>query len=173
MPDETQGQEGQEQGTQDFDFDKWLGEQPEQVRGGLEKHTSGLKSALENERTQRKDFARQLKDLTGKAEKGSEAEKALGEMSSRLEQSERRAAFYEEAGKPENGCINPKAAFLVAQADDLFKRSGEPDWTAIKAAAPELFGRKTPPGNAGTGKESPPAAAGGMNQFIRAAAGRG
>lgn len=179
MPDEIaqgqQEQQGQEaQGDNQFDYDKWLGEQPEHVKSGLEKSTSGLKNALESERTQRKDFAKQIKDLSAKAEKGSEAEKALGEMSTRLEQAEQRAAFMEEAVKPENGCANPRAAFLVAQADGLFKRSGEPDWAAIKQAAPELFGRtKTPPGNAGSGKESPPAAQGGMNAFIRAAAGRG
>lgn len=171
MPDETQ-----EAGTEniEFSFDSWLGAQPEHVRKGYETHTAGLRSALETERTQRKEFASQLKGLSAKAEKGSEAERALGEMSSRVEQAEQRAAFYEEAGKPEIACTNPKAAFLVASAEGLFKRSGEPDWNAIKQAAPELFGqRKTPPGNAGSGNGSPPAQKGDMNAFIRAAAGRG
>jgi hypothetical protein len=172
MPDEAQAQDA---GTEsnDFDFDAWLGEQPDHVKKGYEGKTSGLHSALETERTQRKEFAKQLKDLTTKAEKGSEAEKALGEMSSRVEQAEHRAAFYEDAGKPEIGCTNPKAAFLVASADNLFKRSGEPDWAAIKQAAPELFAsRKTPPGNAGTGNGAPAPKGGTMNDYIRAAAGR-
>jgi len=156
-----------------FDFDTWLGEQPEHVKKGYEGKTSGLHSALQTERDQRKDFAKQLKDAQSKAEKGSELEKALGETSTRLEQAEQRAAFYEDAIKPEIGCTNVKAAFLVASADNLFKRSGEPDWTAIKAAAPELFGRKVPPGNAGSGNGSPPAQKAGMNEWIRAAAGRG
>lgn len=171
--EQTQGQEGQEAATP-FDFDAWLGEQPEHVRKGYEGKTQGLHSALETERTQRKEFAKQLKDLSAKAEKGSEAEKALGEMSARVEQAEQRAAFYEEAGKPENGCLNPKAAFLVATAEGLFKRSGEPDWAAIKQSAPELFGqRKLTPGHAGTGTQSPPAQQQSMNAFIRQAAGRG
>lgn len=171
MSDETQGQE-QSQGN-DFDFDAWLGEQPEHVRKGYEGKTQGLHSALERERQERKEMSRQLKELLPKAEKGSEAEKALGEMSSRLEQANQRAAFLEDALRPEIGCSNPKAAFLVASADGLFKRSGEPDWGAIKAAAPELFGRKTPPGNAGSGNGSPPASKADMNSWIRAASGRG
>jgi hypothetical protein len=179
MPEQEQAAQGQEapQGEQsaDFDFDSWLGEQPEHVRGGYERTTGGLKSALEQERSQRKELAKELKRLGGLAEQGSEAQKALGEMSTRLEQAEQRAAFYEEANKSEIGCSNPKAAFLVAQAEGLFRRSGEPDWAAIKASAPELFGRKTPtpPGHAGNGNNAPPTPAAGMNAYIRQAAGRG
>lgn len=176
MPDEPQASEpqAQEGGEGTFDFDTWLGEQPEQVRKGYEGKTTGLHSALESERAQRKEFAKQLKELTSKAEKGSEAEKALGEMSTRLEQAEQRAAFYAEASRPEIGCTNPKAAFLVASADGLFTKRGDPDWNAIKAQAPELFAsRKAPPGNAGSGNGSPPAKTGGMNAYIRSAAGRG
>lgn len=173
MPDETQPTttEAAPDAAADFNFDEWFEEQPEHVRKGYEGRTQGLHSALEAERTQRKELAKELKKLSSEATQGSEAQKALGEMSTRLEQAEQRATFYEDAIKPEIGCSNVKAAFLVAQADNLFKRSGEPDWAAIKAAAPELFGtRKTPPGNAGSGNGSPPAPKAGMNEWIRAAA---
>lgn len=173
MPDETTT-ETTDSGQPEFNFEAWLGEQPEHVRRGYEGHTTGLKSALETERNQRKEFSKQLRELSAKAEEGSEAKKALGEMSSRVEQAEQRAAFYEEAGKPEIGCSNPRAALLVAQAENLFKRSGEPDWAAIKAAAPELFAsRRGGVGNAGTGTGAPPPAKQDMNSYIRAAAGRG
>jgi hypothetical protein len=165
-------QTAQAQDLSPFNFDSWLGEQPEHVRSGLDAHTAGLRSALESERTQRKQFSKELRDLTAKAEQGSEAQKTLGEMTSRLEQAEQRAAFYEEAGRAEIACSNPRAAFLVASAEGLFTKRGDPDWPAIKAAAPELFGRKTtPPGNAGSGNGSPPASPS-MNDFIRAASGR-
>lgn len=178
MPDETNAPDGQAAGGGDeeqspFNFDAWLGEQPATVKDGLAQHTAALKNALENERSQRKEFSKQLRELTAKAEKGSEAEKTLGEMSTRLEQAEQRAAFYEEAGRAEIACTNPKAAFLVASADGLFNKRGQPDWPAIKAAAPELFGRKgPPPGNAGSGNGSPPAPAADINAFIRAHARR-
>lgn len=155
-----------------FNFDEWLEEQPEHVKKGYEGKTQGLHSALEKERTTAKDLAKELKKLSGIAEQGSEAQKALGEMSTRLEQAERERDFIREASKPEIGCANPDLAFLVAQAKDLFRRSGEPDWGAIKAAAPELFTRRTPPGNAGSGNGSPPAEKLDMNTAIRRMAGR-
>lgn len=174
MPEEAQAQsETQGQG-ETPNFDTWLGSQDETVRGLLDGHTQGLKSALESERDQRKTLAKQIKDMTGKLDASSDAAKQLSEISGKLEQTERRAAFFEDAAKPEIGCSNPRAAFLVASAEGLFHKSGEPNWQAIKAEAPELFaGRKTAAGNAGTGTNSPPAAVGGMNEFIRTAAGRG
>lgn len=161
--------------TTPFDFDAWLGEQPEHVRQGYEGKTQGLHSALEKERTTAKDLSKELKRLSGAAEKGSEAQKALDEMSTRLEQAERERDFIREASKPENGCSNPDAAYLVAQAKDLFKRSGEPDWAAIKQVAPELFGQRkaTPPGNAGSGNGSPPPQKFAMSDWIRKQAGHG
>lgn len=164
------------QDTQDsFDFDAWLGEQPEHVRKGYEGKTSGLHSALEKERGSNKDMTKELRRLSGLVEQGSEAQKALGEMSTRLEQAERERDFIRDASKPEIGCVNPDTAFLVAVAKDLFNKRGEPDWAAIKAAAPELFGQrtKTPPGNAGNGVNSPPAQKVGMNEWIRKQAGYG
>jgi hypothetical protein len=174
MPDDTTPQDAEptQPETPPFNFDSWLGEQPDHVKSGLDAHTAALKNALESERTQRKQFSKELRDLTAKAEKGSEAEKTLGEMSTRLEQAEQRAAFYEEAGRAEIACSNPKAAFLIAASEGLFTKRGDPDWQAIKAAAPELFGRKViPNGNAGTGSNSPPAGPT-MNDWIRGASGR-
>jgi hypothetical protein len=180
MPDESTAPAGQGDpggSSQDappaFEYESWFGKLPPHEQEGLDAHTTALRNALESERSQRKEFSKQLRDLTAKAEKGSEAEKTLGEMSTRLEQAEQRAAFYEEAGRAEIACSNPRAAYLVASAEGLFTKRGDPDWPAIKAAAPELFGRKTtPPGNAGSGNGSPPAQGGDMNAFIRAASGR-
>ena len=153
-------------------FESWLGSQDETVKGLIDAHIKGLKSALESERAQRSDLARQLRDVTAKAEKGSELEKALMEVSTQLEAAERRAAFYEEAGRPEIGCLNPKAAFALAQAEDLFDKRGRVDWEALKASAPELFRPRVPQGNAGLGTSGPPPAHKSMNDFIRRAAGR-
>ena len=58
--------------------------------------------------------------------------------------------FYEEVSWPEIGCTNPTLAFLVATGDELFDRKGNPNWEAIKAAAPELF-RKAGVGSADGG----------------------
>lgn len=154
-------------------FEAWLLTQDETVRGLYENHTKGLKSALDSERTQRGELAKQLKEAAGKAEKGSELEKALNDATARAEMAERQAAFYVDASKPEIGCSNARAAFAIAQADGLFDRRGNPDWAAIKAAAPELFGHRVAAGNAGAGTNKPADPARSMNAYIRRAAGRG
>jgi hypothetical protein len=153
-------------------FEAWLDAQPDEVKTLYQAHTTGLHNTVKATREERDALSRQIKDLLPKAEKGSELEKSLSEISTRLEQAERRAAFAEEAVKPEIGCRNPKAAFLLAQADNLFDRKGNPDWAAIKAAAPELFGQPTANGNAGAGTQNGAQTRPDMNSFIRSAAGR-
>ena len=48
-------------------FDKWIEGQPESVKTLIATHISGLKSALESERGQRKDLNRKLGELRDKA----------------------------------------------------------------------------------------------------------
>ena len=154
-------------------FETWLAGQSEDVRELYETHTRGLRSALESERTERANLARQLKEI--KPEKGSDAEKVLTELQGRLDLAERRAMFAEEAHKPEIGCVNPKAAWALAQAETLFDKRGNVNWAALKQMAPELFaaaGAGGARGNAGAGTGTQPQPAQGMNAFIRRAAGR-
>jgi hypothetical protein len=152
-------------------WDAWLQAQPDNVKSLYQTHTAGLQNTVKATRQERDDLARQIKDLLPKAEKGSELEKSLTEFSQKLDAAEKRAQFVEEAVKPEIGCRNPKAAYVLAAAENLFTRSGAPDWNAIKAAAPELFGTPSTPGNAGNGTDKPAPKAG-MNEYIRHMAGR-
>ena len=155
-------------------FEQFLEKQPESVQKLYETHTSGLKSALQKERDSKKDLDDQLKAATAKAEKGSDLEKTLLELQKQSAASERRARFAEEAITPEIGCTNVKAAFALAVAEDLFKKSGDPDWEAIKKAAPELFKKpgSTTSGKAGdgTGEDGKPKRS--MNDLLRAARSR-
>jgi small-conductance mechanosensitive channel len=152
-------------------FDGWLAGQTEPVKALLTQHTSGLKSALDAERNERKAQAKQLRDALAKAEKGSETERALQDITERVAQAERRASFFEEASRPDVGCTNVRAAYLVATAESLFTKAGDPDWKRIKDEAPELFQRKQSIANAGNGTQAPPKT-GGMNDFIRRSSGR-
>ena len=150
-------------------FDAYLDKQDGKVKELYEKHTSGLRSALEKERDEKKDLSRQLKDLLPKAEKGSELEKQLSETLGKFEAAERRASFAEDAIKPEIGCVNIKAAFALAIADNLFDRQGKPNWAEIKHVAPELF-RKAGSTDGGAGGRTEPT--NDINSAIRKAAGR-
>jgi DNA repair exonuclease SbcCD ATPase subunit len=130
-------------------FDEYLATVEEPIKALYEEHTSGLKTALEKEREERKELNSKVKQLHEKAEKGSELEKQLSETLERLEQAERnyeatqkRIKFAEQASMPEIGCTNPKEAYALAITENLFDKNGEPEWKAIQETAPQLF-RKT------------------------------
>ena len=167
MPDETQGQggtpEAQGETPAAVDFDTWLGSQDETVKGLLTQHTGGLRTALQQERDNAKQLAKQLKELGGKLEANSEAAKQVAELSSRLETEQRRADFVQEAAAA--GCRDLRLAWLAANADNLTVKQ-------VQAQHPDLFAPR-PATNAGHGASN---ANGGaqrdMNAFIRRAAGR-
>ena len=154
-------------------FDAWYTTLDAPQRQLLDGHLQGLRSSLATERQQRADLARQVKDFAVKAEKGSDLEKQLNALQASLQTAERRAAFAEDAARPEIGCLSMRAAYALAVADDLFDRQGRPDWAAIRQAAPELFrrvGAGSADGGAGTTGGQPKVS---MNDIIRRAAGRG
>lgn len=149
-------------------FESFLNEQDEAVKELYQSDIAGLKTALKSERDSNKELAGTLKELSSKAEKGSETEQKLTEMVTKLEAANRRANFAEMAIKPEIGCTNVKVAYALALADDLFDDKGVPQWEEIKKAAPELF-RKPGKTDAGEGTDELPAD---INAAIRKAAGR-
>lgn len=153
-------------------FDDWIKGQPENVRTMLDGHTRGLKTALDKERDDRKKLEKDLRDLAGKAEKDSDAQKRLTEMADQLGEADRRADFYEAAHAA--GISNLKLAYTVAVQDEMFDRKGNVNFEEIKRSYPELFGgaTKKPAGNAGEGTNNNQPAGKGMNDFIRRAAGR-
>ena len=144
-------------------FEDWFNTQPDNVKALISDHEKGLKSALNAERDNTKALSRQISDLQGAAEKGSELEKQLSTLQARLTESERHASFID--GAAGAGCSNPKAAYKLAKADeDLWKRDGSPDWEAIKETAPEFFRKPTSAsGNAGSGTDKAPDAGGKMH----------
>ncbi len=178
---EGQQNDGQQQGTTQGQggtpatWEEALSALPDEVKTLYESHVTGLKSTVTAVRGERDALSGKLTELTKALGKDTpeEARRLLSEMQGELEVTARRAAFYEDAGRPEIGCTNPKAAFALAQADNLFDRRGNPDWAAIKAAAPELFRRPSPgsaDGGAGGGRTATTTKD--MNEFIRRAAGR-
>ena len=161
----------QPEGEKPTSFEAWMEKQDEPTKALYNEHISGLKNTVKSTRQERDDFAREIQKLLPKAEKGSEFEKNLTETLLKLEATERRATFVEEAVKPGIDCRNPKAAYAYAVTVDAFDRKGNPDWALLKREAPELFGKSTPPAHGGSGTETPPQA-NDINSQIRRAAGR-
>jgi hypothetical protein len=130
------------------------------------------KARLDEEIARRKEFEVQIKALSKQQAEGSEAKKKLDEMTTEFQKMEKRSAFFEFASMPEIQCRNVKAAWLLCEAGDFFDKKGNPDFIALKDAAPEFFGQPTSNANAGVGTAQPPRPAQNMNNFIRRAAGR-
>ena len=175
MPDENQNQAPNQQGDENKEqqpasFEAILEKDPK-IKELYEQHTAALLNTVKATREERDGLKNQVKELLAKSEKGSENEKALTETLLKLEATERRATFVEEAVKPGIDCRNPKAAYAYAVTVDAFDKKGNPDWELLKREVPELFGRSSPPAHGGSGTESPPQA-NDINSMIRRAAGR-
>ena len=152
-------------------FDQWLADQDEGTRTLVSAHLAGLKGALESERTERRQLAKQLRDLSAKAEEGSELRSQLDKLTRDMEAVSRRAAFYEAAPAD---LTNVRLAFAAAAELGALGADGKADWAKLRELAPELFRRQTPPqGNAGSGAAQMGRADRSMNAYIRTALGRG
>ena len=154
-------------------FEAWLEGQDEGIKGLVSKRFETLENTVRATRDERDNLSKQIKTLAKSQAEGSEAKTQLEAISAQLEETERRAAFLEEAYKPELACRNPKAAYLLAKAEGLFDKKGLPDWAALKREAPELFGAPVANANAARGTQNPPAKPSDMNSWIRNKAGRG
>lgn len=136
-------------------YEEWFESQTDDVKTLINEHTNGLRSALKAERDNAKALNSQLKELQGKADKGSELEQQLNSLQAKLTESERHATFID--GATGAGCTNAKACYKLAKADpELWKRDGSPDWDAIKETAPEFFQKKQSSGSAGSGTDKDP-----------------
>lgn len=169
----TQPTDGQQQTqTPPASFDEWIKGQPAEVAALIDSHVTGLRNTVQATRRERDDLAKQLRDAAKGLEQGSEARKALEAMTAQVEAAEVRAAFYEDAAKPEIGCTNARLAYIAAQQDALIDNRGRVNWESLRQTYPELFRRAAPTSNAGAGTQNTQPATGGMNEFIRRAAGR-
>lgn len=155
-------------------FDAWLDAQPDeakkQVKALYDASVATLQATIKATRQERDDFSRQLRETTKRLKDGDEAKEQLNKLADDYDKATKRADFMEEAISEQ--CRNAKAAYAIAVSDDLFTKSGAPDWKAIKAAAPELFGeqrnlpRKKVAGS-GTNTSQEASANASMNDWIR------
>lgn len=153
-------------------FDAWLEGQDETVRGLIDGHVAGLRSALDSERSQRKELAKALKDASKDLEEGSKAREALESLSGRLEAHEQQVAAYEVLSQA--GVADLRLAYIAAREAGFVRKDGTVNVEQLREQHPALFKARTmPQGNAGSGAGAngvPPTKD--MNAFIRLASGR-
>ena len=182
MSDEqtTQGQEQQQpdggtpeaEAKQPVSFEEWYkGLAPDQQEA-VDTHIDGLKSALKGERDGRKALEKQLRDLAKSAEEGSELRQQLDRLATQQAAATAQATFYEAAHAA--NVKNLRLAWLAANDAGLVDKAGDVDFEKLKQVAPELFASKLmPTANAGNGAGQTGARQPSMNDFLRAASGRG
>jgi hypothetical protein len=145
------GQQAQQQVP--ANFESWLKEKGgEEGQALYQQHIAGLQNTVTATRKERDDLTRRVAEI--KKTLGTDPEKAKSEMdrlTTEIQDANRRIEFLEEAGKPGTECLNASAAWLVAQAGNLFRANGSPDWKAVREAAPQLFGKPALEIGAGAG----------------------
>lgn len=147
-------------------FEQWLTGQTDEVRQLIDGHVAGLKSALQSERDQRKNFEADLKAAIKAAGENQEARDALKGVQDKLAGYQKQVGFYEAATAA--GVKNLRLAYLAAQQDGLIADDGTVKLESLKVNYPELFGKTTPPpGNAGAGTGSLPPGKVDMDSLLR------
>ena len=156
-------------------FDDWFTTQPDDVKTLINARMTTLHNTVKAVRDERDDFHSQLQNAVKKLKDDTVEKQEFERLMVQYEETKRKQTFLEEAIS--NQCTNPKAAYAVASADDLFDKKGNPDWAKIKQAAPEFFTQKRRPlprrNTAGEGNDTEQPSHEGMNSWIRREAGRG
>lgn len=163
---------GTPQNQEPLTFEGWIATQDEAVKGLLDTHTNGLKSALQSERESGTKLKSELKKLTKELDEGTEARKQLEGITAKLDERDLQIAAYETLTAA--GVTNLKLAWLAARESGAIDARGNINIETLKVEAPELFKKAAPPpGNAGSGQNNGLPATGpvDMDTLIRQQAG--
>lgn len=152
-------------------YENFMSQQTKEVQALVTGNVTGLKSALESERENRKGVEAQLRTLAEQLE--GDHKEAIENMANQLDEVTLQNDFYEDAIA--EGVNNPKLAFVVAREYKLIDRKGRVNWNQMRVDFSELFGilPKGSKGGAGAGLNQEPESAQTMNTLMRKAVGRG
>lgn len=152
-------------------YDNWVSKQPVEVQEMLERQQKALRSALVDERQQRRNLHKQVKALEVKASTSTVTADEVARLQTTLKEAQRQARFYESLP---GDCANPKLAFLAAKDMGFMTDAGTVNWDGLRQEAPQLFAKiVVPSANAGTGaKQGGATGETNMNDIIRGMTGR-
>jgi len=144
-------------------YEEWLEKQPEEVKTMIGEHYNGLLNTVKATRAERDELSGELKKLAKNVDKDSDAGKLVGELQAKLAKETRKSTFMEQAVA--KGVKRPAVVFALANTDNLYSETGEPDWDRIKESVPELFTAQAISSDAGSGTNKKPS--GDSNKAIR------
>lgn len=162
----TAGDAGGTEGGQALTFETWHGSLPDDHKGLVDSHVSGLKSALERQKESNQELRKQLQEAL--ASKEANDTQKIADIQGRLEESDRKGKFYESA--IEAGVKNVRLAYIAAKEDGLILKDGRVDADKLRASYPEFFAAK-PPTNVSQGTRNGEAASGTFGEALRQAIG--
>jgi hypothetical protein len=156
------------------DPEEWYDSLDEPTRGVVDAYNVKLQNALKEERQQRKELQKQLKELAARPVDDTQWKSKIEEISGQLTEANLKASFYESAAEQANLPAKRYAvAYKIAKIDGLISDDGEVDWKALQEQHDYLFSAPTQetqqrkPGNAGSGIGGKPQPKRGMNDLIR------
>ena len=153
------------------DWDALVKAHPE-VEGLYEGKTTGLRSALDKERTAASDAAKALRKLAQEADDktATALNKLADEKDAEVTLARQESAFYREAAAAGVPGDKLARAWLICKNGDFLTKRGDPDIAAMKTELPELFAAPATPAprvNAGQGTQQPPAAGHTFDDIVR------
>jgi len=157
-------------GTTTIDFEKWLAEQPEEVRNAYEAHVSGLKKALASERDSRTKLEKQLKKLAKGEELPDPVKRQIEDLTKQLDVTAKKAKFIAKAAKA--GAHYPELLAKAVDIDDLDPAALEDKtfWDNLREEYAALFAptsvTRSRGGDGGAG-ENPPDSPPSFDDVIR------
>ncbi|HEX9329583.1 MAG TPA: hypothetical protein VF915_23850, partial [Reyranella sp.] len=108
-------------------------------RALIEKHISGLRTALETERGDRKAAQKAIRSVQTELEQLKAGNVQVKELELRAAEAEAAATFFEEAAAYNVKRGSMRLAFLAAQDGHFFGDDGGVQWDALQARFPDLF----------------------------------
>lgn len=154
-------------------FQEFLKAQSGEVQTLYAADVKGLKNSLKAAREERDALQERIEAITKTLPDTEKAKKEFERLSEDFKAAQQRIEFLESAVDPQVECLNPAAAWIIANTNKLFRSTGQPDWGEIRKAAPQLFGKPAEDIDAGSGTNGggPPKTKSDMNAWIRNAAG--
>lgn len=151
--------------------EQWYSSLDDATRPHVDAYAGKLKTALDNERKQRKEYEKTIKELSAKAGKDNAISAELEDFKNKFTEANRKADFLTAATKVENLPTHRyEAAYKIAKLDGLIDEdTNAVDWDAMRQAHDYLFVEvsKKIAGNAGNGAGTKAQPKRDMNALIR------
>ena len=151
-------------------FESWISKQPDDIKGLIDSHVNGLKSAHERQKEETKSLRTKLDEII--RSKDLDADQKVKAIEAERDEYRSIAAFQESLP---SDCADRQLAYAAAKLRDAIRKDGSVDEDKLRKECPVLFSGqrvKVPSGKPGAGTDTTPPSTMDFNAAVRAGAGR-